>query len=288
VGELWEGARAEHAGAERARAEGARPRGLARDRLFRLWRIFGTGLSFVVFGAVAVVLSLVVFPLCRLWPGPRFARETRVQRVVHHAYRGFVGLMQGLGLFDDEWIGLERLRTPGPHLVVANHPSLIDVVQIVAKLPQADCVMGEAWARNVFTGRAARMAGYVTDAGGADVVETCAERLRAGRTVVLFPEGTRSPASGMHPFRRGAAHVALETGVPLEPIAIHVEPPMLKKNQPWWDVPDRPGYYLFHVGEPIAPAPFEAAGVSRVLAARRMTAALREHIIERSNRARSR
>jgi 1-acyl-sn-glycerol-3-phosphate acyltransferase len=264
------------------------PRGLARERVFRLWRIFGTGLSFVVFGAVALVLGLLVFPLCHLWPGGRFARETRVQRVVHYAYRSFGALMQGLGLYDAEWIGLERLRAPGPHLVVANHPSLIDVVQIVAKLPQADCVMADGWARNFFTGRAARMAGYVTDARGAEVVGLCAERLRAGRTVLLFPEGTRSPIGGMHPFRRGAAHLALETGVPVEAITIHVTPRLLMKGQPWWDVPERPAHYVFHVGEPIAPAPFAAGGVTRVLAARRLTAAVREHIIERSNRARSR
>jgi 1-acyl-sn-glycerol-3-phosphate acyltransferase len=264
---------------------GAARRGLA---LERLGRIAGTGVSFVVFGLGALGLALFVFPLCHVWPGTRAEKEMRVQRLVQVAYRFFIRFMERLHLHSSEWIGLERLRTPGPHLVVANHPTLIDVVHLISKLPQADCVVGEAWERSFFLGSAARWAGYITNARGAEVVEACAERLRAGRTVVIFPEGTRSPLHGMHPFQRGAAHVALAAGVPLEPVTISCAPRLLMKGQPWWDVPERAGRYRFEVGDPIDPQRCVPSGTSAPLAARRLTARLREHIIERSNRARSR
>lgn len=261
------------------------PRPLApAERAFRLWRILGTGLSFVVFGVGALSLALVVFPLSHLAPGDRRVREIHVQRMIHHAYRFFIAFMETLGLIHTEWVGAERLSAPGPHLVVANHPTLIDVVHVISKLPQADCVIGEEYARNPFLGFAASWAGYITNARGAEVVDACVERLRAGRTVVLFPEGTRSPRNEMHPFRRGAAHVALRAGVPLEPVSISCVPSMLGKGQPWWDVPERPGRFTIRVLDPIDPRA-GASDLSDFHAARRLTATMCERLRERLNHA---
>ena len=248
----------------------------------RLWRVFGTGLSLAVFGASALSLTLLVFPLCSLLGGDVCRKQARVQRVIHHAYHFFVKLMEGLGLIRTDWIGAEKLRTPGPHLIVANHPTLIDIVQLISQLPQADCVIGVDYARNLFLARAAAQAGYITNTDGASVVDACAEKLRAGRTVVLFPEGTRSSVIGMRRFRRGAAHIALRTGVPLVPVVISCVPRTLRKGQPWWDVPERPSQYTISVLDPIAP---QALGTSDTLAARRLTATLRERIGERLDRA---
>lgn len=267
----------------RLRALRHRPAALL-ERTFRLWRVLGTGLSFVVFGAAALLLALVAFPLCHLGSGDTCAREARVQRVIHYAYRFFVAFMETLGLIRTEWVGAERLSGPGPHLVVANHPTLIDAVQLISKLPQADCVIGDEYAHNPFLGFAASFAGYITNARGAEVVDACVDRLRAGRTVVLFPEGTRSPREGMHPFRRGAAHVALRSGVPLEPVTISCVPSMLRKGQPWWDVPERPGRFTVRVLEPIEPRAADASDLPDALAARLLTATLRERLGERLSR----
>jgi 1-acyl-sn-glycerol-3-phosphate acyltransferase len=237
-----------------------------------------------VFGAGALGLAVVLFPLCHLGPGDARVKQARVQYLIHRAYRLFIAFAEMLGLIRTEWIGAERLRVPGPHLVVANHVTLIDIVHVISRLPQADCVVGDAWASNFFLGLAASWAGYITNARGAEVVDACVERLRAGRSVVLFPEGTRSPRNGMHPFRRGAAHIALRAGVPLEPIAISCVPSMLSKGQPWWEVPDGPGRFTLRVLDPVEARSTVASGVPDVLAARRLTATLRERILEGLNR----
>ncbi|HVP31507.1 MAG TPA: lysophospholipid acyltransferase family protein [Myxococcota bacterium] len=248
--------------------------------LDRSWRIAGTGFSFVVFGIGALLLALFVFPICHLLSPSRPAAEVRVQRVVQRAYRFFVGLMESLGLIRTRWIGLERLHAPGAKLVVANHPSLIDVVHLIARLPQADCVVGDAWARNAWLGLAARRAGYLTNARGAEVVAACAERLRAGRTVVLFPEGTRSPEAGMQRFQRGAAHAALVAGAPIVPVAIRCEPRMLMKGRPFWAVPERPAQYTLRVLEPVDPRALAGADAPPAIAARRVTSWLRARLAE--------
>ncbi|HTF34685.1 MAG TPA: lysophospholipid acyltransferase family protein [Myxococcota bacterium] len=255
-----------------------------RCRLRRTTRQAATALVFGVAGCSALLLAFTVLPLCRLLPDTREARDARAQRIIHHGYGLLLGFMSLLGLTQIRYEGFERLRTPGAHLVVANHPSLIDFGIVIAQLPQVDCIVAEAWARSFWLGRVARAAGYVVNSRGAAAVDECVVRLRAGRTVLLFPEGTRSPQAGLWPFRRGAAHVALRSGCDVELVTIHLDPPVLMKGQPWWDVPDRRVEYFARVEPPVRVKDRAWEGKSDVLAARRITAAVRTRMIEGLNR----
>src|SRR5262249_53550747 len=99
-------------------------------------------------------------------------------------------------------------------------------------------------------------------------------RIAEGRSVVLFPEGTRSPGGGLRRFQRGAAHIALKSGCPIAPIVITCPPPTLLKAQRWHDVPDRRAAYVLRVRAPI-PATRSLNGEAPIpVAARRLTAGL--------------
>jgi 1-acyl-sn-glycerol-3-phosphate acyltransferase len=247
-------------------------------------RQIATALAFGVAGASLLALAFVALPLSRVLPSTPQVRDARAQRLIHRTYGFLLSVMSFLGLTRIRYEGFERFRTPGPHLIVANHPSLIDFGILISQLPQADCIAAEAWASSFWLGRVARAAGYIVNSRGASVVDECVARLRAGRTVLLFPEGTRSPREGLWPFRRGAAHVALRSGFDLELVTIHCDPPALLKGQPWWDVPDRRIEYLARVEEPVRARDRAWQGASDVLAARRLTAVLRTRTIEGLNR----
>jgi 1-acyl-sn-glycerol-3-phosphate acyltransferase len=247
-----------------------------------LWRTVRTALGFAVFGLGALVVALGVFPLTRRLAGDR---ERRAQRVVHWAFRAWVLVGGGLGLFRVRWLGRERLPLHGPAVIVANHPTLIDVVLLVALLPQADCVVKRAAWRNPFLRWAVAGAGYIPSDEGDGLIDSCVSRLREGRCLVLFPEGTRSPAGRLGPFRRGAARVALRAEAPLVPITIGCEPPTLMKGQPWYRVPDRTVQFTIEVGEPVWPGARPDVTVPEPLAARRMTDEIRRSYEERLARA---
>ena len=227
----------------------------------------GCGLMFVVFGVGAVVLAPTAMVVAAFRPARQ--RATTVQGFVHHAFRAFMRFGGVLGLLAMEIEEGERLER-GPAVVVANHPSLLDVVVLIAYLPQADCIVKrEAWA-NPFLRLIVSAAGYLPNERGDRLVANAAERLRSGRTLVLFPEGSRSPAEGLRRFERGAAQIALASGRPIRPVRIRCEPRILRKGQPFWDIPNRTVCYSLSVGEDVD-VEASSDGAPRPIVARRVT-----------------
>jgi len=241
-----------------------------------LWRLARTLFSAAVFGLVVPLLVLVALPLASWQSRSRSERQLRMQLAAHHGSRIYLGFVERLGIFRLQGHRTERLLEPGPHLVVANHPTLIDVIALLAFMPQADCIVSGDRAGHWLLRGMVSACGYVSNDDGVAVVKACSQRLREGRSVIVFPEGTRSPRGGLHPFRRGAAHIALAVGCELQPVVIQCDPPTLGKNEKWYDVPDRAVTVTVTVMDPISLTTVEESGVGPPLAARRLTRQLRE------------
>jgi 1-acyl-sn-glycerol-3-phosphate acyltransferase len=250
-------------------------------RLEHLVRRLGTGFLFATFGLGALALASVILPASRWFRSSHEGADLAAQRLIHRSLDGYVRLGTALGLFRLRESGTGRLRA-GAGLIVANHPTLLDVVFLLARIPQADCIVKhEAW-RNPFLRPIVVSADYLPNHDGEALVEACAERLRAGRTVILFPEGSRSPQCGLRPFKRGAARVALASGCAITPVVVGCEPPALKKGQPWWRIPNRPLEFSLDVGEPFHATDVVEADLPAAIAARKLTAHLRTYFEART------
>ncbi len=243
----------------------------SRSWLAYYWRALRTGLAFCVFGLGALLVAFVIVPMFQLVAGRQRDSVVRVQRLIYHAFRWFEWFMSALGLIRVSRVGFERLDCRGPRLVVANHPTLIDVVLVGASLPQADCIVKEAVLRNPCLRGVVTAAGYIANDDGDKMVEACVDRLRQGRTLLMFPEGTRSPRGKLGRIQRGAAHVALQSGVPLLPIVIACEPPTLLKGQPWYEVPERAAHLTLVAQPSIDPGAYTVECLSAPSAARRLS-----------------
>jgi 1-acyl-sn-glycerol-3-phosphate acyltransferase len=244
------------------------------SRMATATHLLRTTFALCVFTIWALWLAVVVLPFQRL----RHAgdHDRRAQETLHLAARSYLRFANRLGFFRLVQPGGAELAGPGPRLVVANHPSMLDVVVIVALLPQVDCVINASWLGHPFLGRLARAAGHISNDPGPAAVAECVRRLASGRTVAIFPEGTRSPAGGLGPFRRGASHVALRSGVDLTPMVFRYDPPALTGGQSWYDSPAERSRVTVQTLEPISPEGVALAGVSQSMGARKLSAELRE------------
>lgn len=197
------------------------------------------------------------------------------QAWMQRGHRLFFALATKARLVRIEVAGAEQLAGPGPLLVVANHPSMMDAPILSSLMPQVDFVVNAALQGSPYLARAIQAVEYVGNDGGSEVVDTLVERLKAGRCVAMFPEGTRSPRETLGHFHRGAAHVALRSGCELTPVLIRMEPRALMKGQKWYQFPKRTVEVSVRVLPPI-PARRHLTGEESVpVAARVVTEALR-------------
>jgi 1-acyl-sn-glycerol-3-phosphate acyltransferase len=155
----------------------------------------------------------------------------------------FIAVMRGLGLLSYSVEGREKINQKQDGIIIANHPSLIDVVFLLAIFGDADCVIKEAMWSNITTRWIVRAADYIHNGDPVDVIEQSIGRLRSGGRLVLFPEGTRTVPGTEPDFKRGAAVIALRAGVPCLPVAISCEPATLTKAEPWYAIPERPVHF---------------------------------------------
>lgn len=232
-----------------------------------IWRIFFTGVCFALFGIGGLILGLLVFPVVLLLPGAPARRRTRTRSLVQRAFRLFVATMSGLRCIDYEFRGAGRLGRPG-QLIVANHPTLIDVVLIVAFTPAPACVVKAALFANPFTRRVVRAAGYISNAPTDAMIEGAVDSLRSGDALVMFPEGTRTRQGQPMQFHRGVARVAVQGASVLTPVYISVDQPFLQKSQPWYRPPPRRPMLVVEVGDDVDLGPYRdlpAPRASRLL-----------------------
>jgi len=253
-------------------AEVGRPSG----RLNHLWRVLATGASFFVFGVGGMLLGLVAFPILNLTVRDTSRRRRLARRLVQRSFHLHVEFMRTFGVLTYEIRGRERLEREGL-LILANHPTLIDVVFLVSLLPNADCVVKPGLARNPFTRGPVRAAGYVYNDEGAGLIDDCVQAVRRGGTLIIFPEGTRTRRSAPLRLQRGAANIAVRGRIQVTPVHLSCTPMTLGKGERWYRIPSRRFHYVVDVQPDIDLAPFLDEGRGEALAARRLTEYLTQH-----------
>lgn len=251
----------------------------AGQRASWLWRIFATALACTVFGIGGVVAPVLAIPPLFLLPGGREKRQLRARRMVHGLFHAFVHFMRALGLLTWRIEGKKKLQRPGL-LILANHPTLLDVVFLVAFVPNATCMVKSSLRNNLAMRGLIKLSGYITNDEGQDFIASARNALRAGSALIIFPEGTRTRMDEPISLQRGAANIAVRCGVDITPVIIHSSPPTLGKEHKWYHVPDRPVVISFSVREDIPIAPFTTQAAA--LGSRKLTNFLEKYFTRES------
>jgi 1-acyl-sn-glycerol-3-phosphate acyltransferase len=208
-------------------------------QLYKLWRLLATGFCFAVFGIGGLLMAVFLLPLYRIIYKDEHKRKVACRYAVHIGFKGFIWLMYSVGVVKVDTKGLQKLKTLKGKIIIANHPSLIDVVVLISLVKNADCVVKQALWENIFTRGVLRNTGYMSNADPEGLIEDCGRSLADGSNLIIFPEGTRTLPGSALKFQRGAANLALRSGFNFQRVLIRVTPPALTKGWPWYKVPDK-------------------------------------------------
>ncbi len=254
-------------------------------RAFYFWRLLWTAFAFAVLGVGGFVLAVTVIPMVTLFVRDQRIRSRRAQLIIRKSFRVYVAMLRALGVLQLEVMGGEKLSACRGKLIIANHPTLIDIVFLMALLPDATCVVKSDLFRNPLLRSLVRSAGYIRNDYAPEVlIEKCRETLATGSNLIMFPEGTRSvPGKPLH-FQRGFAHIATLTGVKLQPVIITCEPITLVKGEPYYKIPDSPPHFRIEVADEIDTEPFLGFSVeSRARGARKLVSYMESDFGSRLN-----
>jgi 1-acyl-sn-glycerol-3-phosphate acyltransferase len=227
----------------------------AARRAPRLWVVplaIGLYLNLIVLGAMSLAWNAVAMVLHPLLPRTLGLRVGRAG--ISHGYALYWRLAAATGMLRIDASALDALKDERGLIVVSNHPSMLDGLILVARLPRAACIMKADLMRNVFLGAGARLARYIRNDSAASLVKCAVDDLNAGGQLVIFPEGTRTVVHPVNRFRPGVTLIAKRAGAPIQTVFIDTDSPYLGKGWPIWRLPPLPVVFRVRLGRRFAPS----------------------------------
>lgn len=205
--------------------------------LLYVWRMIRKIFCVSFFSVGSIIIAAIVFPFIRLF---NLNNQERFRRAGHHfislILNFFVYMMKILHISIFKVDDIERLRNLKGCVIVANHPSLLDVVYTLSFVKNADCIVKAELVNSPMGGIVKNL--YITNNVDFEkMTEDCIKCLKEGSNLIIFPEGTRSPYKGENAYKKGAARIALAAGANVQPM--HIGGNMkygLGKYEPFWKV----------------------------------------------------
>lgn len=132
-------------------------------------------------------------------------------------------------------------------LIIANHPSLLDVVFLLSQIRGSNCVVKKELKKNIFLYPAIKCSHYITNEFNEEFLKQCIDVLQKGENLIIFPEGTRTVDKiNMH---KGAAYIAIYGASKIIPFYITIEPKCLGKYDKWYNLPENINYNIKPIEE---------------------------------------
>jgi 1-acyl-sn-glycerol-3-phosphate acyltransferase len=222
-----------------------------RGSLKRLYEYGALYLALLMLGMGCLAWSAAALPLALVLP-----RGLGLQIGRRGISIGFRLYLWALGVFCGcrfDLAALDHLRGAGPFVIAPNHPSLLDALMILSRLPRTVCILKAGLIDNVFMGAGARLAGFIRNDQFVGVIKCALQELNAGYHVLVFPEGTRSGVDSFKALKGSVAVIACRAQVPVQTLIIEADSPFLGKGWPLFRRPDLPMHFRIRLGERFEP-----------------------------------
>lgn len=224
-----------------------------------LWALYERLAMVLGLGALALI-CLTWLPFAQLLHLLLPARAgRRVGRwMIAFGFRLYLGFLQLCCGCRFDLRALDALRQQGPVILAANHPSLLDAVLILSRLPNAVCVMKASLMDSLLFGAAARLARYVRNDGAHRLIRLSRDELALDSQLLLFPEGTRTTLFPLNPLTPTLSAVARRSGAPVQTVLLEFSTPYLGKAWPLFRRPELPLVCRARLGQRFEPTDIHA------------------------------
>ncbi len=203
-----------------------------------------SGFCFCVFGVGGLITGVIIFPLVIAFAARAQQRQIMLE-INCKLWRFFVWLMESFNLIDVDKHVLKKYENLRGKVIISNHPSLIDIVILMAFIKNSVCVVKGSLAHNFFLKNIVKRIFIINNENTNTILKHAKVLLKQGYNIVIFPEGTRTVAGRKIALHRSFAQIALRAGVDIYPFLITQSFPILGKMQKWYQLGEKPCRYTF-------------------------------------------
>lgn len=193
---------------------------------FRSTMVF---ISFFVFGLGAALLNFFVFPFIK-------NNKTLCSDIIHYAWKFFVYFMMILGLFKLDIKNLSKIENK---VIVATHPSFIDIVILIALIPHSTCFVKKELAYNPILKNLVNSIFITNEVELEELKSESKKMLDLGFNVIIFPSGIRHRRNEFPKIKKGASLIALNANKNIVPIRFFSNNDFMFINQPFYEVGEK-------------------------------------------------
>jgi len=202
--------------------------------------------SLLLLGMTMLTGSLLCVVLA--WVMPRHVGVRLGRWLISILFRAYLWLLCAMGLLRLDLKALDELNAEHGLVIAPNHPSMLDALLIVSRLPQTCCIMkSELW-DNIFLGAGVRLAGYIRNDSVTSMIRRSAVELQSGGNLLMFPEGTRTVRQPVNPLKGGIALIAQTVQAPIQTVILETNTPYLSKSWHLLKAPTFPLVYRARLG----------------------------------------
>lgn len=242
-------------------------------------RSFVVLFSFCFFGVGALILGFVVIPVLSLFI-KKESRRAVFCDIVHNLWAFFTDFMQKTGSikFNVEEETKKILKNTKGAVIVANHPSYIDIVLLIGLIPNSLCIVKKEVKKNPVMSNIVKSVYLINDEDNEVLKKEAARALAEGFNVIIFPTGTRTLDGEDMKLHKGAAAIAMYANAPIVPLHLSCDYKFLAKHQKILDAGTKPVNYYLKLNETINIDDYRQPDIDDTKLRRRINAVIKDRI----------
>jgi 1-acyl-sn-glycerol-3-phosphate acyltransferase len=220
------------------------------EKFYFVWCLFIVSLSFLGFWLIGCMLWLTACQVIRLFSDSQHGSQARVRLIISFVFNIMLRFLDICGVVKIEVDGIEKIKKLKGHIIISNHPCLLDVVVILAKFRDCQCIIKSQLWKHPIVGGLIRSAGFIkNDLDPQQLLQKCTQQLMLGQNIIIFPEGTRSSVNQPLKLHRGVGNLAILAEANIQALIMECNPLKFTKQDKWYSMPAKKIILRLSIGE---------------------------------------
>lgn len=218
-------------------------------------------IEMIIFALGAVFIGCVVFPLMSIFLD-EIRRRKIFAEIINKSWKFFTFIMEFTHIIKVD--AKSELSNIKGKIIVASHPSLIDIVLLIGLMPESLCLAKKELLKNPFMRNIVKSLYIINDVDPEEFKKSTTAALNDGFNIIIFPTGTRTLPDEEMKIHKGAAQICLYSGVDIIPIKIETDYSFLIKNHFPLDAGNKRINYILKVMPEIKLSDFDTANLTEI------------------------